>query len=371
MLATVIKTLLIRLGTDGKIGAKKVSTMNIKTSIVVITLLVTLVQARAQQLWDPLAGFPSATSSPTFRTGNTYVGQDPANFPGINTNATLHVLEQCGGYEFQISRVDPGLEGCLSGHVERPFMRVVDWTDDGGGSIAENRRLVFNADGNLGIGEELSDNPPTPLFMHKVLPPSQASHEAIRLHTVFTDAEERIMRFHTKLTGSAFNFMTKDGDFGLIFSDNGDGFNQSAGFVIAPHIGGEGGLRVDKDGKVNIGKWYEQSGSGGFDYELSVKGGILTEEIKVTLWNNWPDYVFGDDYELRSLSDLSAFISEYKHLPGIPSAEEIKATNGVELGEMNRLLLEKIEELTLYIISLQAESTALEKRLSSLEMSDK
>jgi hypothetical protein len=88
-------------------------------------------------------------------------------------------------------------------------------------------------------------------------------------------------------------------------------------------------------------------------YRLNVDGKIIAEELKVQMSELWPDYVFGEDYPLLSLSDLKEYVSEHRHLPGIPSAGDVTNAQGIEVGEMNRLLLEKIEELTLYIIDLQ------------------
>ncbi|MDN3588113.1 hypothetical protein QWY86_15625 [Pedobacter aquatilis] len=82
--------------------------------------------------------------------------------------------------------------------------------------------------------------------------------------------------------------------------------------------------------------------------KLSVNGKIRAHEIKVEL-QNWPDYVFQLDYKPKSLEELHRYIKANKHLPEIPSAEEV-AINGVDLGEMNKLLLKKIEELTLHLI---------------------
>ncbi len=83
-------------------------------------------------------------------------------------------------------------------------------------------------------------------------------------------------------------------------------------------------------------------------YKLAVNGKIRTQEIKVEN-ANWPDYVFMKDYELPTLQQTEQHIKEKGHLPGIPSAEEVKA-NGIDLGEMNAKLLQKIEELTLYLL---------------------
>ncbi len=87
---------------------------------------------------------------------------------------------------------------------------------------------------------------------------------------------------------------------------------------------------------------------------LSVNGKIRSQEVKVEI-ANWPDYVFSKNYELPSLSDTERQIKDLGHLPGIPSAAEVKA-NGVNLGEMNAMLLKKIEELTLYLIEMKKEN---------------
>ncbi|MBK8443065.1 MAG: hypothetical protein IPL35_06465 [Sphingobacteriales bacterium] len=96
-------------------------------------------------------------------------------------------------------------------------------------------------------------------------------------------------------------------------------------------------------------------------YVLSVRGKAIAEEVRVQLQASWPDYVFANDYDLMPLSELEASIKTNKHLPGIPTASEVDA-NGFDLGEMNRLQMEKIEELTLYIIGLQKQIDALKAK---------
>ena len=88
------------------------------------------------------------------------------------------------------------------------------------------------------------------------------------------------------------------------------------------------------------------------EFKMTVSGKILCEEVKVELFADWPDYVFHDDYDLISLGELKSYISTHGHLPDIPRAEEV-AREGIEIGEMNRKLMEKVEELTLYVIQLQ------------------
>lgn len=100
-------------------------------------------------------------------------------------------------------------------------------------------------------------------------------------------------------------------------------------------------------------------GTNNVSEKLVVKGTVLAEEIKV---QNVPasDYVFETDYNLRPINEVEAFVKENKHLPDIPSAEEFK-TNGVGLGEMDNMLLRKVEELTLYVIELQKQMNQLKE----------
>ncbi len=111
-------------------------------------------------------------------------------------------------------------------------------------------------------------------------------------------------------------------------------------------------------------------------FTLAVGGKMITEEVKVRLRTNWPDYVFEEDYNKPTLEELEASISENGHLPNIPSAEQV-ATEGYMLGEMDVKLLEKIEELTLYVIELnkgykglQAENESLKTKVHSLILSN-
>lgn len=100
-------------------------------------------------------------------------------------------------------------------------------------------------------------------------------------------------------------------------------------------------------------------------YNLDVNGKIRAQEIKVEA-GTWPDYVFIKDYKLKPLGELKDFIIKNNHLPNIPSAIEVEK-NGVDLGEMNRKLLEKIEELTLYIIDQGEEIKNMKEEIDSLK----
>lgn len=101
--------------------------------------------------------------------------------------------------------------------------------------------------------------------------------------------------------------------------------------------------------------------------KLSVDGLIMAKEIRVDI-TAFPDYVFEDDYPLRPLSDLKKYIKKNKHLPEIPTEKEV-SKNGVGLGEFNKLLLKKIEELTLYLIQ-QKEDFEKKNILQDLQINE-
>ena len=110
-------------------------------------------------------------------------------------------------------------------------------------------------------------------------------------------------------------------------------------------------------------------------YRLYVHDGILTEKVKVAVKNtvDWADYVFADNYPLSKLADVEAFVKQNKHLPNVPSAQEM-TTQGLDVAKMDAKLLEKIEELTLYLIGLnkevqdlKAENNGLKTAIQSLK----
>jgi hypothetical protein len=146
-----------------------------------------------------------------------------------------------------------------------------------------------------------------------------------------------------------------DGDYVTIGETGGDDFMEIKGKQIKLTTSGgifsPAGNILIPNGNVGIGTITPS-------HKLSVNGIIRSKEILVEA-APWPDYVFADEYKLQSLSEVEKYINENNHLPNFPKAKEIE-TNGQSVGEIQRKMMEKIEELTLYIIELN-------KRIADLE----
>ena len=112
------------------------------------------------------------------------------------------------------------------------------------------------------------------------------------------------------------------------------------------------------------------NGDARVERNLDVCNRVRTKEVLVNNGAGWADYVFADDYQLPSLNEVKQYISENQHLPGIPSEAEVNE-NGVNLGEMQVKLLQKIEELTLYVIQQQEMIERLNDKIGELENKEK
>lgn len=133
-------------------------------------------------------------------------------------------------------------------------------------------------------------------------------------------------------------------------------YNRSS-FSVSPWTV-RSGITYRSEGNVGIG-----TSTTGI-HKLAVEGSIGAREISIEL-DNWADFVFEDDYILPQLEDVEAYIEQHNHLPEIPSEAEV-LENGISLGEMDARLLQKIEELTLYLIEQNKRINALEAKNKEL-----
>jgi hypothetical protein len=200
------------------------------------------------------------------------------------------------------------------------------------GAAANSALLRLQANGNVGIG--IQD--PWAKLDIRTTGSTSGDQNALNLNNPSTDAYGTVSIIMGSANESSAmisqqrNNLSKGGT--LIFNtSDASGTNQPRMFI-------------NDVGNIGIGTLVPGS------YKLAVEGKIAARGVKVTLQNPFPDYVFDSTYQLRPLAHLEQYINQNKHLPGIPSAKEVEKEGGVELGEMNVKLLEKIEELSLYII---------------------
>ncbi|WP_143097766.1 hypothetical protein [Chitinophaga sp. CF118] len=147
------------------------------------------------------------------------------------------------------------------------------------------------------------------------------------------------------------------------------GGNINGGFISFSTSTGIERMRIDALGNVGIGTTVTS------DCKLAVEGTIGARKIRVTQ-AAWADFVFDKNYQLPSLQEIKNYIAANKHLPDVPSATEV-AKDGQDLGEMNRILLQKVEELTLHLINehdrnekMQAQIDALQREMKSVKKAD-
>jgi hypothetical protein len=165
------------------------------------------------------------------------------------------------------------------------------------------------------------------------------------------------------VAGNVKFFGNYDGTNNVQFSTSGTGntwelYPQTTGFGVFNRNNSSWPIFIANNDNVGIGTNNPQG------YKLAVAGSVIAESVKVKLQGTWPDFVFAKDYILPTILETKKHIKEKGHLPGIPSAAEVEK-NGIELGDMNKKLLQKIEELTLYVINQEDRIKALETKVKT------
>lgn len=273
-----------------------------------------------------------------------------------------------------------------------------DWTKSGGN--------IYRLGGNIGIG--ISDHPTAKVEVKQTISNEYAMrlfHEqtngsnGLLIETNGGNENDILFQINSDIDGSTPRdvlFIAGDGKIG-IGTDNPDekqlrvyssgeckiearseGYNEASMWVTNGGLGYGFGIDANLighiygnsnspssimsfyDGNVGIGTTLTSG------YKLSVAGKIRATEVNVEHLDNWYDCVFEDDYNLSSVKDLEKYIEKNKHLPDVPSAKEVKE-NGINLGEMNGILLKKVEELTLYMIEQQKMIDNQQKEIEKLK----
>ena len=135
-------------------------------------------------------------------------------------------------------------------------------------------------------------------------------------------------------------------------------------FYIRDVLNSKNLFLINEDGLVSIGGTMAPLGSA--LYKMYVYGGIAARDVRVTSATPFPDYVFDVGYRSLTIYEMESFVLTNRHLPGIPSAEEVEANEGYELGDMQQRMLKILEEQALYIISLQRQIDALKTEILNI-----
>ncbi|MGD9162803.1 MAG: hypothetical protein PVG39_30635 [Desulfobacteraceae bacterium] len=256
-------------------------------------------------------------------SGNTYVANGNV---GIGTNTPTARLE--------VSRLDQSPDSALKvfrGDTSSGYRPTYPIFNVFNGQAGSTEVFRVQGNGNVGIGANL---PTARLEVSRI---DQSPDSALKVHRGDTSSSYRP-------TYPIFNV-----------------FNGQAGSTEV--------FRVQGNGNVGIGTTSPQS-------KLAVNGKITAEEVEVISNvvaaefkvndTSWSDFVFEDNYNLPTLNQVELYIKENKHLPDIPSAKQVEE-EGLSMAGMMKKQMQKIEELTLYVIQLQKKNSELEARLAVVE----
>jgi hypothetical protein len=221
--------------------------------------------------------------------------------------------------------------------------------------VTPSVRMIIAQNGNVGIG---TTSPSSTLHV--------AGNQTLAGNLTFTAGTQSIQFANPGASPAPMMYMFSSGTtnttrmviahspgfptWGLQYADNGDQFD----FL------GAGTSRMS----INLSNGNVGIGVPSPAYRLEVCGTIRAKEVRVE--TGWCDYVFGKDYKLRSIDELEKFINDNKHLPGIAPASDVEK-DGLKVGEMNKAMMEKIEELTLYVIQLSKENKQLQSEIDALK----
>ncbi|MCB0429437.1 MAG: hypothetical protein H6585_07100 [Flavobacteriales bacterium] len=245
------------------------------------------------------------------------------------------------------------------------------------GTTLPNRKLVISNSGAEGMEmhpwsgytQIISYNRSTSTYIPLVLQDANGGYVGIGINT---PKDKLDVGGNIRLNNNTLYLRAgTDNNHGLAYTNTFAGkavdgpvcFGWNGGVLATKNGGDKIALRWDSNGKVIIGNVSTPG-----NYMLYVEKGILTEKLKIasSTTSYWADYVFALDYQLRSIEELETFVKENKHLPNVPSAKEV-AADGIDIAKMDATLLEKIEELSLYVIQLKKENAELVKRLDKIE----
>lgn len=343
-----------------------------------------------------VSGFYS--NAQTLVTPGSLVGFSPNGYVGVNTgtNSPAFMLSVHSGtnqlndgiqvLQKNASSAALRLDNAYTGGRSWGILSTSNGNTQGGGKLlfydysGGGERMVVTGTGSVGIGAFGSGNPLERLHVHD---------GAIRITGANNNGGPMV------LFGGAINGNTSgapNGQWGIEYVNNtsnpalcglnfwrpnfahnisggGAGMQNAVMFMRNDnHIGimtDNPTAQLTVNGKTLIGDPSVVNINTTYDYNLYVQKGILAERVKVALNNTayWADYVFASDYKLSSLDAVAAYVKEHKHLPNVPSADEVHS-NGLDVAEMDATLLRQVEEIWLHLIELKKENQMLKEQLT-------
>ena len=309
---------------------------------------------------------------------------DTGSKVGINNaspESQLHIGDGTGVQELRIDGDQAKLR--LLAHTPSQsawFQWGTDWVQGNtadlhfSGIFGEPSILTLKGNRNVGIGTTnptarldvrgrircLNNNSAGGTIMQSLYDPDANYARAIFSHNAYWDFTTNQWNIMGQGANDAQTILIPNkGGFNFIVHQSEGNFSKSlshADFVAGTK------MVLTRDGRLGVGT--RNPGP----FRLAINGKIRAKEVKVE--TGWSDFVFEDDYDLPTLEEVEDFIIANGHLPEIPSANEVEK-NGVNLGEMDSKLLQKIEELTLYIIDLHKEINKLKKEAITPEITEK
>lgn len=310
-------------------------------TVAIITAVVAFSQtAKSQNIFPSSGNTGIGTATPSAKldlVGDLKISQDVG---GVNVDFIKFVDNTPGGYSTF------GTVGAGNGVM---YMNAAGTQNNLDLRVSNTSALYVKSNGNIGIGT----TSPSGLLDVQL---GGANYSTTGEKALIINKLDRELYFAPNLGDWSHSQISVAGDFGIFWKDQTgpNGKNGSAGLVIAAHASSSAGIRIDANGNVGIGTNLLSNNA---NHKLAVNGSIRAKEIFVEV--GWADYVFLPDYRLKPLYEVESYIQSEGHLPGVPSEKEIEE-QGVSLGEMSKIQMEKIEELTLYIIELQKRINALE-----------
>lgn len=301
--------------------------------------------------------------------GNSSFGQDPATFNGTPNDVRVHIKGNSSNVlalEAPVGSSGPKLsfidrtnnvinnmgsirsdnDAMTFGHKNSKYEWGTDMIlkhDPGLFSISE-----LSVAGFIGTGTGFLFTPEAPLHVHDILGVA---------NTMILDALNPTINFKANSVEKAFIQQTgNDLKIGTYTT------NDPGRFIVRTN--GADRLWIDSVGYVTIGGKIGPTLSG--PYKLAVKGKIAATDFNVIASGSWPDYVFDPSYKLKTLEETEAFIKSNKHLPNIPAASVVEK-EGIALGDMQKRMMEKIEELTLYLIEANKQIKDLNKKIVEIQ----